>query len=415
MRAAYPKASHVKMQPDQKKARKEQVSLHKNVTLRKEYLAQKPPWKRPTVGYILSIPLVASLLGITLMIQNSLTKIYFPGSLLILSVLFAAFIWGVGPALFALVLSSMALDYFFIPPESQFDLHTLHGSIQILPYAISGLIVAIITAQRETARLQALAAQQDAQEAAEELEESNKKLQEASNLKDRFLSIASHELKTPITTIRGLTQLVLRRLSKQQELSPEMEDMKKTWEKINEQTTRLTALIDELLDVSSIRAGKMVLHKQACDLVQMCRDLIEDQQLLTGRPITLETTSEHMPIYADCERLGQVIVNLLSNAIKYSPKESPIEVRLCQQSDTLYIVVVDYGKGIPPDQQGRIFETFYRAPDAQSSAKGLGLGLAITKDIVERHNGHIWCESKPGQGSTFIVKLPLNQEDDEQK
>lgn len=392
---------------ESRSVRMERVSLHKNAALRREYRAQIPRWRRAIVGYVLSVPIVATLTACMLMLQRSLTYVYFPGSALLLSVLFTALIWGVGPALFTLVLSISALDYFFVPPARQLDMQTVHGALQLVPYIVSGLIIAFITVQREYARLQALAAKYEAQEVAQELEESNQKLQDASDLKDRFLSIASHELKTPITTIRGQAQLVLRRLARQGELPPDMQDIYKTLEKINEQTTRLTSLVDELLDVSSIRAGKMALHKQQCDLIALCRDVIEDQRVLTGRTITLETACEQVLLYVDCERLAQVVINLVSNALKYSPLKSQVEVCVKPQEACVRLEVVDHGKGVPKDQQERIFETFYRTNDAQSSTKGLGLGLAITKDIVERHNGRIWCESEPGKGSTFVVELPL--------
>ena len=199
---------------------------------------------------------------------------------------------------------------------------------------------------------------------------------------------------------------MIRRLAKQRD--PEMAEMGITLNKINDQTKRLTTLIDELMDVSSIRAGKVELHKRKCDLKDVCREVVEDQRLLSGREITLNTPSESMKMQVDCERLAQVFVNLIGNAIKYSPEESPVEVSIGKQDSNACVQVRDHGKGIPRDQQERIFETFYRAPDAQTSSKrGLGLGLAIAKDIIERHEGRIWCESEPGQGSTFFVELPL--------
>jgi signal transduction histidine kinase len=277
---------------------------------------------------------------------------------------------------------------------------------QLIPFVIAGLTIALITAQRERARLRALGTEQELQAYAEELEVANHKLEEANQTKDQFLSIASHELKTPITSIRGYTQLTIRRLTKQKDLSPEMEDVSATLQKINDQTSRLTSLIDELMDVSSIRAGKLELRKQKCDLRDICREVVKDQRLLSGRTITVNMPEKAIMIQVDQHRIEQVFANLISNAIKYSPDEQPIEVILQQYDGTTTVRVKDFGQGIPKDEQERIFETFYRTPDAQTSSKrGLGLGLAIVKDIVERHNGRIWCESTPGQGSTFFVEL----------
>jgi signal transduction histidine kinase len=227
-------------------------------------------------------------------------------------------------------------------------------------------------------------------------------------MKDRFLSIASHELKTPITTIRGQAQLALRRLSKQRSLPDDLEGVQTALERINDQTSRLTSLIDELLDVSSIRNGKAELRKRRTDLRDICREVVEDQRLLSGRSILLDMPSVPVKLSIDGDRIAQVLVNLVSNAVKYSPEESVVEVCVQQEQDGVLVQVRDHGKGIPEDQQAQIFETFYRTPDAEASTKqGLGLGLAISREIVERHEGQIWCESQPGKGSSFFVKLPL--------
>jgi signal transduction histidine kinase len=384
-------------------------SLSLNVTLRKEYISRIPRWRRPVVGYIFSFLLVgAALLG-TLFIEQMLQEhFHFLGSLFSVAVLFAALFWGVGPALLTLLLSTLALDYFFIPPPHQFTFYTLDSVLQLAPFIATGLIIALITAQRERARLQTLATEQELASYAEDLEATNEQLKEANEMKDRFLSIASHELKTPITTIRGQAQLAMRRIAKQRNPPPELESMRTTLEKIDNQSGRLTALIDELLDVSQIRAGKLELHKKDYDIVDICREVIEDEHLLTDRRITLEAPSTPLIANVDRDRIVQVLVNLISNAVKYSSEETTVQVTVFRNDDKVVIQVRDQGKGIAREQQKHIFEMFYRTPDAQSSSKrGLGLGLAITKDIVERHNGRISFESEPGKGSTFVVELPL--------
>ncbi len=390
------------------------VSLHKNVALRKQYVATIPTWRRPIVGYTATIPITAFDVVSTLTLQHMLGHVYFPGAFSFLTITIVALIWGVGPSLFAILLCMLALDYFIIPPIGQFAFHDIIGTLQLIPFFLTGLVISLITAQRERARLRSLAAEQDLQSYADELETTNthleavnRQLKDTDQLKDRFLSIASHELKTPITSIRGQAQLALRRLAKQKMKTQELNEMHSTLEKINEQTTRLTTLVDELLDVSSIRSGKIQLHKRECELVDLCRGIVEDQHLLTGRSISLETDTPIL-VVADCERIAQVVVNLVSNAVKYSPEHSPVEVRISKHEAMAHIEVQDHGKGIRKEQQEHIFDTFYRTPDAQASSKfGLGLGLSICKDIVERHGGRIWCESAPGKGSTFLVDLPL--------
>src|SRR5205085_1247520 len=157
-------------------------------------------------------------------------------------------------------------------------------------------------------------------------------LKQANHLKDQFLSMASHELKTPITTIRGQAQIALHRLSKQRDPSPEQTATSESLRKIDEQTQRLNNLVDDLLDLSSIRAGKIGLRLQPCDLVELCREVIEDQRLLTERVIELETPDVAVSLQGDCNRLGQVVVNLVNNALKYSTEEQSVQVRI-QRND----------------------------------------------------------------------------------
>jgi signal transduction histidine kinase len=385
------------------------MSLEKRVELRRLYLAQTPRWRHPLIGFFASVPVVGLGVGVVLLAKYLLpSNFYFPGLPLTLSVLLVALFWGVGPALFSILLSALAIDYFYFPPYGQLGITTWNGLLQVLPFVIAWLVIAIITGQRESARLRALMAEEEAIDRADELVLANQKLEQANQLKDQFLSMASHELKTPITTIRGHAQVALRRLSKQRDLPSELSTMSTALEKIDEQTRRLNNLVDDLLDLSSIRAGKIELQLRQCDLVEVCREVIEEQRFLDGRIMELESPSSPVKLQGDCNRLSQVIVNLVSNAIKYSPEESPVKVCVEQRDTVAIIQVHDAGKGIPEDKQTHIFEPFYRVPGAQvSSKRGMGLGLAISKEIVERHGGRIWCKSQPGQGTTFFVELPV--------
>lgn len=396
---------------DKRGHRYRRMSLEQRAELRKSYIANVPKWRHPSVGYFMTLPMVGIFVLFTMYFLQIVGRFLFSSTLYILVVLFIALLWGVGPAMLAIVLSAIALTHFFIfPLETWYTikLENWPDLLQLLPFIISGLIITLMTSQRERARLQALAAEQEAQLYAAELEETNQRLEDANQMKDRFLSIASHELKTPITTIRGQAQLMLRRIAKKS--TDNLDGVETTLERINEQTGRLTMLIDELLDVSSMRAGKAHLNLRSCDVGELCREVIEDQRLLSSRKIALTVPEDPLIIQVDVDRLSQVLLNLVSNAIKYSPEHSAIEVEVSmkQEEQHICISVRDHGHGIPKDQQEHIFDTFYRTPDAQSSAKrGLGLGLAITKDIVERHNGRIWVDSEQGKGSTFTVELPL--------
>jgi signal transduction histidine kinase len=383
------------------------ISLQKRVELRRLYMAEMPGWRRPLVGYLFTIPIVGIGLVALILERSFLSNLYFPSTFLLVTTLLIALFWGVGPALFSVVLGTISLYYIYISP---FKLSSIPGTqeiLQLLPYIIAGLVVAIITAQRETARYHALFAEEVANEHADELARANFELEQANKLKDQFLSMASHELKTPITSIRGQAQLALRRIAKQREVSSDISTAYTALEKIEQQTRRLNGLVEDLLDLSSIQAGKIPLQMSKCDLVEICRAVVEEQRLLSGRTISLEIPPEIVKIRADANRLSQVITNLVSNALKYSPDDKPISVRLSQDDDNITIAVEDEGSGIDREEQEHIFEPFYRASHARNSSKnGMGLGLAICKDIVERHGGSIWCDSHPGKGSSFFVRLP---------
>ena len=385
-----------------------QISLQQRAKLRKEYRAQIPLWRRPLVGYLMAIPIVA--LGTLLMYgeYQLLSRFYFSGIPAILAIMLVALIWGLGPSLFSVLLGSLALGYFYIQPYTGTNALLQDKLLSLVPFVVAGLIVAIITGQREAARIHALAAEAETQERAQELERTNKELEQANQLKDHFLSIASHELKTPITSISGFAQITLRRLSREKESLTDAANVQEAMQKIETQTQRLNALIDDLLDLNNVRSGRIPLQLGNCDIGAICREAIENQRQLTGREIALEEPATAVIVKADSDRINQVITNLVSNALKYSPEDAPVQVTIRPHDTNVCIEVRDQGRGISKEQQKHIFEAFYRTPDARTSKKrGWGLGLAICKDIVERHNGQIWCDSKTGKGTTFFVELPV--------
>ena len=287
-------------------------------------------------------------------------------------------------------------------------MHNWHELLQLIPFVLAESIIVVLAAERERGRRQILFARQELEAYAGELEWVNQELEQANTLKEHFLSMASHELKTPITSIRGQAQLGIRRLAKQAELPAEVAPLRTALERIDQLTHRLQSLVDDLLDLSILRSGKMTLRATRCDVGAMCREVITEQQSLSSRSIELEVPSSPVVLQADCERLSQVMTNVVANAIKYSPDNSSVQVRVSQSRHSVLIRVHNEGSTIPREQQTHIFEPFYRTPDAQSSSKkGWGLGLAISKQIVERHGGRIGVESSKEKGVTFNIELPF--------
>jgi signal transduction histidine kinase len=324
----------------------------------------------------------------------------FVGAPVFLVTVLIAWLWGTGPAILAIVLGGLLLNDLFLPPLGSFTFEW-HESLPLVPLLLAELVVVLITAQRESARQQAMVAQQDLQARASELEQANQ-------TKDQFLSMASHELKTPITVIRGQVQYSLRRLARQKDLPPEAAALKETLEQVDQQTHQLQGLVNDFLDLSILRAERMPLRPGRCDLSSICRKVLQEQQALSGRSIVLQAPSTPVILDADCERIGQVVINLVTNALKYSPEASTVRVAISQSDTAVTLQVHNDGQPIPAQQQEHIFKPYYRTPNAQtSSTKGWGLGLAISKEIVKRHQGHIWVESSSEKGTTFFVQLPL--------
>lgn len=237
-----------------------------------------------------------------------------------------------------------------------------------------------------------------------------KQAREAISLRDQFLSSISHDLRNPLTSIKGMTQLVIRQLKQWEE--PKTERMLESLQTIERNVTRMNALISELLDIARLQVGQTLdLHKGPTDLVALVRQIAsEHQQLTRHHQIVVEANAREVIGNWDAMRLERAIGNLLSNAIKFSPDGGQITVTVgCegQGSDTrATLSVQDQGIGIPADDLPVIFQPFTRARNAQQVG-GTGVGLASAHQIVERHGGSITVTSEVGKGSTFIVTLPL--------
>jgi signal transduction histidine kinase len=250
-------------------------------------------------------------------------------------------------------------------------------------------------------------------EATAELKERYEQLRELDRMKSQFLSIASHELKTPITAMSGFLQVALRRvrrLSEGEAAAPVAEGMRGITEQLEvvyRQTGKLARLVDELLDVSRIQTGRIEFRYGDVDLSELATEVATRMQLTTTtHEISVRRDSQNI-VTADRDHLEQVLNNLLTNAIKYSPTGGAITIDVRPEGGGVRVSVTDQGIGIPEKELEAIFGLFYRSPDrAARDAAGMGLGLYISKEIVVRHGGRIWAESGGVKGSTLNVLIP---------
>lgn len=232
----------------------------------------------------------------------------------------------------------------------------------------------------------------------------------AVHLRDEFLSVAAHELKTPVTSLQASAQLTLRRLDRQGTLDPSR--VVRAFELIDHQSHKLSQLIGQLLDVSRLEAGKLTLERAPTDLAELIDGLVEAARARTDLHSFVVRGPSRLPANVDALRMEQVVANLIDNAIKYSPNGGEIDVELQPTDESVCIAVRDHGLGIPPERRDHIFDRFYQA-HAEPSLGGLGLGLYISQQIVELHQGTLSVEFPQEGGTRFVVSVPrdLNEHD----
>gem|GEM_PF-1422211 len=224
--------------------------------------------------------------------------------------------------------------------------------------------------------------------------------------KDEFLGIASHEMKTPLTSIKTFTQLLLDNATKEQNNHSII-----FLSKIDAQINRIADLINDLLDISRINTGKVEYKDETFSINELVSDLVKEHQLITKRHKISLKNGPMVHIFGDKYRIAQVVTNMLTNAIKYSPDSEDISVSIERNNNKVIVSVKDSGVGIPREEQGHIFDRFYQGnvKKRDKFPGGLGLGLYISSNIIKRHNGQLGVESEEGKGSTFFFSLPIQQ------
>jgi PAS domain S-box-containing protein len=293
------------------------------------------------------------------------------------------------------------------PDASSFDVFELKDGRIIecysLPQYLAGAVVGRVWSHRDvTSRVRA---ERQRDQLLQDEKRARAEAEEAIRLRDEFVAIASHELRTPLTSM----QLAIQSLGRWLAPGMDFERARSAVALCNRQIRRLTALVDHLLDVSRIQAGRLELHPSEIDLCAVVRDVADqlaDQLAACGSALIVQGEAPVVGRW-DRDRLEQVVTNLLTNAITFG-RGQPIAIVIASNGRTARLSVTDHGIGIDREMQSQLFERFRRGVSAMHYG-GLGLGLYISRTFVEAHGGRVYVKSEIGQGSTFTVELPLSQ------
>jgi signal transduction histidine kinase len=225
-------------------------------------------------------------------------------------------------------------------------------------------------------------------------------MEAAVRMRDEFLSVAAHELKTPLTAAKSATQLLARTFRD----TPLTTTQARALDTVDRQIAKLARLASQLLDTVRLESGRLSIEMAEADLVEIVRSAMQQIEVVTDRhTFTLDAPSD-LRIHADALRLEQVLTNLLDNAVKLSPAGGSIDVTIAKDVATAVITVRDHGIGVAREHRAKLFEQFYQAHPNRS---GLGLGLYISRHIVERHGGTMYAEEPQGPGTKFVISLPV--------
>jgi signal transduction histidine kinase len=374
-----------------------------------------PRWRESRVGYAISVLLVGLAFAVSFLVVQVQFPFSLPGVLLLCSVVVIALLWGVGPAVFAILLCLLALDYLAVPPFGALGVPMWRSALQLLTFALAGTGIAVLAKRYEAAFWRLLARERD--QHLRDMHETNLRM-------EAIIASVSHELKTPLTVIKGSLQLCERKVQRfVQAEAPvtvtarECVYLLSLLEQAKRQVTFENRLVNDLVDVSRIGADQLVILKVPCDLALVVREAVEgEHRVAFARTIHLVMPSHPtVPVLADPDRIEQVLTNYLTNALTYSAAGCPVEVRLEIEEQLAPVSVKDQGPGIPPAEQAHIWEAFYRVrgttkQSAEAAAAGLGIGLYLCRTLIERHHGQVGVQSIPGKGSTFWFTLPLTEE-----
>lgn len=322
---------------------------------------------------------------------------------LLLVVLAVAALWGLAEAIVASLVAAACFNYFFLPPVGTWTIADPENWIALFSF----LVVSIVASQlSERARRKAREAIEHQQETARlaEVARQAEMLRQSEEFKSTVLDALAHELKTPLTSLKASVSAL------RSETSPPA-PQGELLAIIEEETDRLHRLISEILQMARLDAGKLRLNRATVAAGQLIAAAVEDlQRSLDSRVVDVQVAPGLAAVSADADLVRTVLRHLLDNAAKYSGPGQPIMIRAEAAENQVRISVADRGPGMGEAELTHLFERYYRGARTRDAVPGMGIGLAIARDIIAAHGGHIWAESTPGAGTTVTFTLPAEPE-----
>ena len=335
------------------------------------------------------------------------------GLTLVLVVMLTAVRWGSGPALVGSLLALAAFNYWFVPPIG-WEISKLEDWIALLAFLITALVVGQLSSrakqkaeESETRRRQLQRLYEELQQTFEEASEAQS-LRRSEKLKTALLDAVTHDLRTPLTSIKGAATTLLRNLE-WGSLSPEVR--RELLMVIDEESDRLNRFVEEMMELAQIEGGHLKLRRNPTSAGEIVNTALDRAATaLDGHPVEVHIAEQLPLLEVDASTISGVVYELLENAARYSPRGTSIAIRAEQtQPAWVQMSVEDHGPGIAPEDREHIFEKFFRSPEAANTGHGFGVGLAIARGLVEAHGGRIWAEAANGAGAVLRFTVPCER------
>lgn len=328
--------------------------------------------------------------------------------ILLLAVLFIATGYGSKPALAASVIAMLCFNFFFLPPIGTFTISETENLIALFVFLVVAITAGELSAKAKRRAEEAEKLYRELQKAFEKASEAEA-LRRSEKLKSALLDAVTHDLRTPLTSIKASATMLIEELEQDSiHVTLEREGRRELLEVIDEETDRLNEFIQSMVELARLEAGEPGLRKTQIRVEEIVSNALQRAASLTIKHRVSVNIEENLPqVSVDSRALSEVLYNLLDNAAKYSPENSEIRVECKKANDYLRISVEDEGMGIAPEEREKVFQKFYRG---EKKGKGFGIGLAIVRGIVEAHRGKIWIE-KGKIGSKFVLELPLKADE----